>query len=78
MFPRLNFSLPILLAAFPALLVAASEAALATCDLILAEVRPGNAASSRAFLAAGYARIDDALHDVDGALVPVERYVLRK
>ena len=61
-----------------ALLVAASEVALAAAEVVLAEVRPGNNASTRAFLAAGYAPIDDGTHDVDGEPVPVLRYVLRR
>ncbi|MSP59277.1 MAG: GNAT family N-acetyltransferase [Myxococcales bacterium] len=61
-----------------AVIAAASAFALATHELVLAEIKPGNAASSRAFLAAGYSRITDGVHDVDGIPVPVERYVLRR
>lgn len=58
-----------------ALIRAGTAFALATADAVLAEVRPGNEASARAFLAAGYARLADGSHEVDGAALPVERYL---
>ncbi len=59
-----------------ALIVAASRLALATHDLVLAEVKHGNDSSSRAFVAAGYRQISDGVHVLAGAKVPVLRYVL--
>lgn len=45
--------------------------------VVLAEIRPGNGASVRAFLGAGYRRVADGEHEVDGVAVAVERYVAR-
>lgn len=58
-----------------AFIALATRAALDALPAVLAEIKPGNAASVRAFLTAGYQRIADGTHDVDGALVPVERYL---
>ena len=47
-------------------------------EVVLAEIRPGNAASVKAFVGAGYRRVADGAHDVDGTMVPVERYVVAR
>jgi HAD superfamily hydrolase (TIGR01509 family) len=60
-----------------ALIAAASDHALARWPVVVAEIRPGNEASVRAFASAGYRRISDGLHDVDGTQVVVERYLVR-
>ena len=56
----------------------ASARALEQADAVLAEIRPGNAASVKAFLAAGYSRIENGTHEVEGVAVAVERFVLRR
>lgn len=61
--------------AFIALATRHALVALPELSAVLAEIKPGNAASVRAFLAAGYQRIADGVHEVNGALVPVERYL---
>lgn len=61
-----------------ALIAASSRLALATNDLVLAEVKHGNNSSSRAFLAAGYRQISDGVHVLARARVPVQRYVIER
>jgi GNAT superfamily N-acetyltransferase len=61
-----------------ALIEAATRHALVHRSIVLAEIRPGNAPSTRAFVAAGYRRIHDGMHEVDGDFVAVERYVARR
>ena len=58
-----------------ALIVAATSHALAHHALVLAEIKPGNAASTRAFLSAGYRPITPGTHDVGGTPVAVERLI---
>ena len=58
-----------------ALIAAATAEALRHFQVVLAEIKPGNAASRRAFLAAGYRAIAAGTHDVAGEAVPVERYL---
>ena len=58
-----------------ALIVAATERALGSFDVVLAEIKPGNAASVRAFEGAGYRPIAVGVHDVDGSPIAVERLV---
>lgn len=60
------------------LIAEASRLALVTERLVLAEIRPGNEASVKAFLRAGYRHVGAGVHEVDGVPIAVERYVLRR